>query len=147
MDKSVVQKLIILISLTLLPFSAYSDDDYPIGPGADKLIGTWKLETSTTIYGSLTDPDSSNATTFGSNFSFTLTIKDDNTWTIDFVYLGESESSSGTWSITGNKITTKESGKPDETSYYSISGNKLTTTSSEIIDGYTTFEVAEFIRQ
>lgn len=146
MDKSVVQKLIILISLTLLPFSAYSDDDYPIGPGADKLIGTWKLETSTTIYGSLTDPDSSNATTFGSNFSFTLTINDD-TWTIDLIARGETESSSGTWSVSGNKITIKEQGEPDETSDYSISSNKLTITSSETIDGYTTFEVAEFTRQ
>ena len=146
MDKSVVQKLIILISLTLLPFSVYSDDDYPIGPGADKLIGTWKLETSSTFYGSLTDPDSSNATTFGSDFSFTLTIKD-NYWTTDFVSLGETKSNSGTWSVSGNTITIKEQGEPDETSGYSISGNKLTITSSETIDGYTIFEVAEFTRQ
>ena len=147
MNKPTVLKLILMLSLTLLMFSAFSDDDDPTGPGGKQLIGNWKLDISTTFYGSLTDPDSSNVTDLGSDFSFTLTIKDDNTWTIDFVYLGKAESSSGTWSVTGNKITTKEPGKPDETSYYSISGNKLTTTSSEIIDGYTTFEVAEFIRQ
>lgn len=146
MNKSVVQKLIILLSLTFLPFSAYSADDDPTGSGDNKLIGIWKLYKSTTFYGSLTDPDSSNATTLGSDFSFTLTIKD-NTWTIDFISLGETESSSGTWSVSGNTITIKEPGEPDETSDYSISGNKLTVTSSETIDGYITFEVSEFIRQ
>ena len=146
MDKSVVLKLVLMLSLTLLPFSAFSDDHYPTGPGANKLIGTWKLDTTTTFYGSLTNPDSSNATTLGSDFSFTLTIKD-NTWTIDFISLGETESSSGTWSVSGNKITVKEQGEPDETSDYSISGNRLTITSSETIDGYTTFEISEFTRQ
>jgi len=147
MDKSVVQKLIILLSLTFLPFSAYSSDDNPTGPGANKLIGIWKLYRTTTFYASLTDPDSSNVTTLGSDFSFTLTIKDENTWTIDFVSLGETESSSGTWSVSGNTITIKEEGEPEESSDYSISGNKLTVTSSETIDGYTTIEVSVFIRQ
>ena len=146
MDKSVVLKLVLMLSLTLLPFSEYSNDVDPTGPGANKLIGTWKLETTTTFYGSFTDPDSSNATTLGSDFNFTLTIKD-NTWTIDFISLGETESSSGTWSVSGNKITVKEQGEPDETSDYSISGNRLTITSSETIDGYTTFEISEFTRQ
>ncbi len=146
MDKSVVQKLIILLFLAFLPFSAYSDDDHLAAPGANKLTGIWKLYKSTTFYGSLTDPDSSNATTLGSDFSFTLSIKD-NTWTTDFVSLGKTESSSGTWSVSGNTITIKEQGEPDETSDYSISGNKLIITSSETIDGYTTFEVAEFTRQ
>ena len=147
MDKSVVQKLIILLFLAFLPFSAYSNDDHPAAPEANKLIGIWKLYETTTFYGSLTDPDSSNATTLSSDFNFTLTIKDDNTWTIDFVSFGETESSSGTWSSSGNTITIKEEGEPEESSDYSISGNKLTVTSSETIDGITTIEVSVFIRQ
>ena len=147
MNKSTVVRLILMLSLTLSLFSVFSDDDDPTGQGVNRLIGIWKLDISTAFYGSLTDPDSSDVTTFGSDFSFTLTVKDDNTWTIDFVSLGETESSSGTWSVSKNKITIKEPGKPDETSDYSISGNKLTTTSSETIDGYTTFEVSEFTRQ
>ncbi len=147
MDKSVVQKFIILLSLIFLPFSAYSNDDDSTGSGDNQLIGVWKLYKSTTFYGSLTNPDSTNVTTFGSDFSFTLTIKDDNTWAIDFVSSGETASSSGTWSVSGNTITVKEQGEPDETSDYSISGNKLSITDSETIDGYTTFEVGEFTRQ
>lgn len=146
MDKSVILKLILMLSLTLLLFSAFSDNNDPTSPGANKLIGIWKLNTTSTFYGSLTDPDSSNVTTLGSDFSFTLTIKD-KYWTIEFISLGETESSSGTWSVSGNTITIKEKGEPDETSDYSISGNRLTITSSETIDGYTTFEVAEFTRQ
>lgn len=147
MNIPTVLKLILMLSLTLLLFSAFSEDDAPTGPGANKLVGIWKLDKSTTFYGSLTDPDSSNVDDLGSDFSFTLTIKDDNTWTIDFIYLGDAKSSSGTWSVSGNKITIKVPGEPDETSEYSISGNKLTTTSGETIEGYTIFDVSEFTRQ
>ncbi len=146
MNKSTVLKLILMLSLSLLLFSACGDDD-PTGPEADSIVGVWKAETNTTSYGSLTNPDSTEVTTFGSDISFTLTISADNTWTAVFVGFGLTDSSSGTWSLSGNTLTIKEPGEPDSSSDFSISGNTLTLTSSETTDGYTIYEVAVFIRQ
>ena len=146
MNKPTLLELILILSLTFLLFSACSDDD-PTGPGADSIVGVWKGVKNTVFYGSLTNPDSSNVEILTDDISFTLTIKDDNTYTVEFVFLGVTESISGTWSVSGNTITITEPGEPTVTSDYSISGNTLTITSSETIDGYTIFEVTTFTRQ
>jgi len=146
MQKSSVLQLIILLFLTLFVFSACGDDD-PTGPGADSIEGVWKAVTNTTSYGSLTSPDSTDVTTFGTVIQFTLTINDDNTWSAVFVVAGETESDSGTWSVSGNTITIKAPDEPDTSSDFVVSGNTLTLTSSETIDDYTTWDVTVYTRQ
>lgn len=148
MNKSTVLKLILMLFLTVAVFSGCSDDDNPASAGSDSLIGVWKATTSTISYGSESSPDSVDSFPFtAGTIEFTLTLKDDNTWTAVFVFLGESESSSGTWSVSGTTITVNEPGEETDTFEYSISGNNLTLKSSETIDGYTTYEVAVYARQ
>ena len=146
MSNSTVLKFILMLSLSLLIFSACGDDD-PTGPGVDSIVGVWKAVTSTTSYGSLTSPDSTEVTTFGTDIQFTLTINDDNTWSVVFVVFGITESDSGTWSVSGNTLTIKDPDEPDSTSDFSISGDTLTITSSETTDDYTIYDVTVFTRQ
>jgi len=148
MRNSTVLIFILMLSLSLLMFSACGDDD-PTGPGVDSIVGVWKAETFTTSYGSLTSPDSTEVIPFGTDtdFQFTLTINDDNTWSSVFVVLGITESDSGTWSVSGNTITIKAPDEPDDTDEFSVSGDTLTLTSSETTDGYTTYNVTVLTRQ
>jgi len=146
MNKSTVLKLILMLSLSLLLFSTCGDDD-PTGPATNELVGTWKFDKVTTYYGSISTPDSTEVFASSSDFQITLTIKADNTWSIAAVFFGVTDNSSGTWSVSGNKLTIKETGEPDETSEYSVSGNKLTITESVTIDSYTIFNVVEYTKQ
>ena len=148
MNKSTVLKLILMLSLIVFVFSGCSDDDNPASAGSESLIGVWKATTSTTSYGSESSPDSTESFTFIEGLvEFTLTLKDDNTWTAVFIVFGLTDNSSGTWSVSGNTITVKETGEADDTFEYSISGNNLTLKSSETIDSYTTFEVVVYAKQ
>ena len=79
MKKPTILKLILMLSLSLLMFAACGDDD-PTGPEVDSIVGVWKAVTNTTLYGSLTSPDSTEVFTWTTNIHFTFTIKDDNTW-------------------------------------------------------------------
>ena len=146
MNKSTVLKFILMPSLALLLFSARGDDD-PTGPGVDSIVGVWKAVTNTVSYGSLTSPDSTHVTTFGTDMQFTITINDDNTWSSLVVLLGETQNDSGTWSVSGNTVTIQTPDEPDSTSDYSTSGNTLTLTDSETPDGYTVYSVTVFTRQ
>ena len=148
MSNSTVLKLILMLSLSLLMFSACGDDD-PTGPGVDSIVGVWKPLTSTIYYGSLTSPDSTDVSASGidNDIQFTLTINDDNTWSSVFVFLGITESDSGTWSVSGNTITIKAPDEPDSTDDFVVSGNTLTLTDSETIDGYTVYFQTVLTRQ
>ena len=146
MSNSTVLKFILMLSLSLLMFSACGDDD-PTGPGVDSIVGVWKAVTNTTSYGSLTSPDSTEVITFGTDMQFTMTINDDNTWSSVVVVSGETQSDSGTWSFSGNTVTFKNPDEPESTFDFSTSGNTLTATSSETTDGYTVYDVTVFTRQ
>jgi len=148
MNKSTVLKLILTLSLSVAVFSGCSDDDNPASAGSDSLIGVWKATTSTISYGSESNPDSTDSFSFTAGLvEFTLTLKDDNTWTAVFTIFGLADNSSGTWAVSGNTLTVKETGESDDTFEYSISGNNLTLKSSETIDGYTTFEAVVYAKQ
>ena len=147
MSNSIVLKFILMLSLSLLMFSACGDDD-PTGPGTNELVGIWNAETNTIFYGSISSPDSTEVETFGGDVQVILTFMNENTFTLNVVVFGETiVSDSGTWSVSGNKITFKAPGEPDDTDDFSISGNKLTLTDSETIDGYTTFDVTVWTKQ
>ena len=145
MSNSTVLKLILMLSLSLLMFSACGDDD-PTGPGVDSIVGVWKPLTSTIYYGSLTSPDSTDVSASGidNDIQFTLTINDDNTWSTVFEGFGITESDSGTYSISGNTITISNS---DSTIDFVVLGNTLTFTSSKTTDGYTVYNVTVYTRQ
>ena len=134
-----------ILIISVLLFSC-GDDDLT-GPGTNELVGIWEAETNTIYSGSISNPDSKVEFTFDKHVHATLTFKDDNTFTLDIFFFGQTENSSGTWSVSGNKITFKEPGEPEGTDEFSISGNKLTLTESETVDGYTTFDVTVFTRQ
>ena len=130
-----------IIALSLI--TACGDDDID----REELVGTWKAISNIIYYGSISNPDSTEVVkTFGSDVQTIITFRDDNTFTKDIVSFGETQSISGPWSVSGNKLTFGNTGNPKDTIEYSISDNKLTLSTSETIGSYTTFEEIVFIK-
>ncbi|MCH8304750.1 MAG: lipocalin family protein [Candidatus Marinimicrobia bacterium] len=136
----------LMLSLTLSLFSACGDDT-PTAPETHELVGTWKADKFTVYRGSISNPDFTFVYTFVNDLQFTLTISADNRWSAESLSLVETKNDSGGWWADGDTLTLYGAGDGDDVYEYSISGNKLTLTSSETVDGYTTFTVIEYTKQ
>jgi len=100
------------------------------------LVGVWETTEVT-----FTEGNDSSIEIMDENISITFIFGEDETLTFTSIIEGETETDSGTWSATGNKLTVVMDGKTTVCDY-SISGNILTLTFEETEDGVTT--ISEF---
>lgn len=106
--------LLIMIMAVMMSVSCSDDDDDDVNP----LVGTWAISES------IEGVEISLSATFKSDFTGTMASS------IAFDGNTETESSSFTWSTSGNKLTMEIDGET-ETATFLILGNKLTITDEE----------------
>ena len=100
------------------------DNDKATSPGPEgELVGTWKLVSVT----------EEGETMFAADVGLEtiITYRADGTWSSTMKMEEETESGEGTYTISGNKLTTTEEGEEPETVTFSISGKTLTVTDED----------------
>ncbi|UCH10540.1 MAG: hypothetical protein JSU61_01195 [Fidelibacterota bacterium] len=69
------------------------------------IVGTWEAQTETQYWGSISNPDSTDVTTYGSLATMTWTIESDHDFSSLIYVLGISFTMEGTWTTSGNQLT------------------------------------------
>ena len=138
-------KFIFMISLLSAVFLVCSDDN-ATDPEIERLTGTWNAITHSTLYGSISSPDSSSEETFDIDSQFTLILNADGSYSTQTVFLGNINGEEGTWSVSGDQLTINTPQGADTGKFF-ISGNSLTLEFGETLDNYTTFEVFVYTKQ
>ena len=134
--------MIVCVSLITISFLSCDKDSSPTGPSGTGLVGTWQLTQMTYI-----TPDTS--FTFNASqleqmgFSLKAILKSDSTYEVTEIDMEETDVETGTWSVSGNIITTVSSDNETEVVEFVLSGNKLTVTMMEEGYGF----IQEFTRQ
>lgn len=130
--------IIFIIVLLLSVFVTNCTDDGKEGT----LIGTWVLTSMKVATLGITitvDPAEI-------GLSMTLTVRDDNSYTMVMTENGETTTSNGEWATSGNKLFITEEGETEEFEY-SLSGDKLEITYEEVEEGQTVTTTQVFTRQ
>lgn len=129
--------LCILVAVVFLPGckkdSTSSDEDH-------ELVGTWRC-TSISAEGQTLTPSQIGLT-------WTVTFRNDDTFSMTFIIGGETESGSGTWSVSGSRVTIDDGEDPFSFNY-SMSENKFTFLypDFELDDGVYADTTFEFTKQ
>lgn len=134
-------KFSFIIFMTVLLLGIFitncTDDDKE-----ETLIGTWVLTSMKISSMGITitvDPAEI-------GLSMTLTVSDDNSYTMVMTESGETTTSNGEWATSGNKLFITEEGETEEF-VYSLKGDKLEITYEEVEEGQTVTTTQVFTRQ
>ena len=140
--------IVVLISLAFIMsfFTNCDKDKSPVKPDEGSIVGDWKL-TKITI-------ETANETTILTEdllnligAYWTLKIKSDNTFESNYNLESGPEIETGTWSISGNKLTITFASGGSETFEFSLDGNTLILKWTDTEDGVEEKITAEFTRQ
>lgn len=102
-------KISLVLAALLIPSVAFAS--------ASQLVGTWSVVT-------VTSKGKTQAVPAGT--SITMTFKADGTWIGTVTAKGKTETESGTYTFTGNTLTTTDAKKKVETSTVTITGTMAT---------------------
>ena len=111
-------------------------------PDEETLIGTWVLTKMRIDFG----PYELEVDPAEIGLAITLTIREDNSFTIVTTEEGETTTSHGTWATSGNRLFVTEEGETEELEY-SLNGDKLEISFEETEEGITVTQIQEFTRQ
>ena len=120
------QLLTILLSFSLLTIGC--EDDKAAEEDVNPLVGVWEMTSASFLIQS--NPSETITITADNNNSETMILGEDGTYSYSGKINGESESGSGSWSSTANKLTIIEDGETIIVDF-SISGSTLTTSLTE----------------
>ena len=110
----------------------------------DEIIGSWSLQ-SETVSETYNGQTHTETETLEEGESVIMTFNEDNTLTEVVVYDGNEFTSTGTYSINGDKLTVHMEGDDESTtSTLDIDGNTMTITYSESFGGGTVKVVSKF---
>ena len=122
-----MKKLLPLFSLLLI-FSFGCEDDKATEEEVNPLIGVWEMTSASILIQS--NPSQTITLTADADNNETMILGEDGTYSYSGKINGESESGSGSWSSTANKLTIIEDGETIIVDF-SISGSTLTTSLTE----------------
>ena len=122
-----MKKLLPLFSLLLI-FSFGCEDDKATEEEVNPLVGVWEMTSASILIQS--NPSQTITLTADADNNETMILGEDGTYSYSGKINGESESGSGSWSSTANKLTIIEDGETIIVDF-SISGSTLTTTVTE----------------
>jgi len=122
-----MKKLLPLFSLLLI-FSFGCEDDKATEEEVNPLVGVWEMTSASILIQS--NPSQTITLTADADNNETMILGEDGTYSYSGKINGESESGSGSWSSTANKLTIIEDGETIIVDF-SISGSTLTTSLTE----------------
>ena len=117
------QLLTILLSFSLLTIGC--EDDKAAEEDVNPLVGVWEMTSASFLIQS--NPSETITITADNNNSETMILGEDGTYSSSGKQDGDSDSGSGSWSSTANKLTIMEDGEDTIILDFSISGSTLTT--------------------
>ena len=117
------QLLTILLSFSLLTIGC--EDDKAAAEDVNPLVGVWEMTSASFLIQS--NPSETITITADNNNSETMILGEDGTYSSSGKQDGDSDSGSGSWSSTANKLTIMEDGEDTIILDFSISGSTLTT--------------------
>ena len=123
-----MKKLLPLFSLLLI-FSFGCEDDKATEEEVNPLVGVWEMTSASILIQS--NPSQTITLTADADNNETMILGEDGTYSYSGKINGESESGSGSWSSTANKLTIMEDGEETVIVDFSISGSTLTVTITE----------------
>ena len=123
-----MKQLLQYFLLLTLVFTIGCEDDKAAVEDVNPLVGVWEMTSASILFQS--NPSHTITITADANNSETLILGEDGTYSYSGKMDGESESGSGSWSSTSNKLTIIEDGETNIWDF-SISGSTLTITITE----------------
>ena len=120
------QLLTILLSFSLLTIGC--EDDKAAEEAVNPLVGVWEMTSASILVQS--NPSTTITITADANNNETMILGEDGTYSYSGKWDGESDSGSGSWSSTANKLTIID-GEDTVIVDFSISGSTLTTSLTE----------------
>ena len=126
-----MKKTALLLSVGVLLF--WSCEKESTKPEVHELVGTWDAQTETHYWGSISNPDSTEVTTYSAAIATqTWTFEADDNYKVSITIFGvDFLTLEGTWSTSGDQLTTTVtfSGIEIQQVYtYDVDGDELTVT-------------------
>ena len=121
-------KRLLLIVLPLL-LMVGCEDEKATEEEVNPLVGVWDMTSASILVQS--NPSTTITITKDANNFETMILGEDGTYSYSGKWDGESDSGSGSWSSTANKLTIMEDGEETVIVDFSISGSTLTATLTE----------------
>ena len=120
-----MKKLLYPLVLFSILFTIGCEDDKAAEEDVNPLVGVWEMTSASFLIQS--NPSETITITADNNNSETMILGEDGTYSSSGKQDGDSDSGSGSWSSTANKLTIMEDGEDTIILDFSISGSTLTT--------------------
>ena len=124
-----MKKLLYPLFALLILFTVGCGDDDATTDDTNPLVGVWEMTSASFLIQS--NPSETINITADNDNSETMILGEDGTYSYSGKWDGESDSGSGRWSSTANKLTIMEDGEETVIVDFSISGSTLTATITE----------------
>lgn len=126
-----MKNIVVMMLMALLLI--WSCEKESTKPEEHELVGTWNAQTETHYWGSISNPDSTDVTTYQSGLAtWTWKFESDDKFNYNMTLLGQDFlSGDGTWSTSGDQLTlnfTVFGIETQEIYTYEIEGDELTVT-------------------
>ena len=120
-----MKKLLYPLVIFSILFTIGCEDDKAAEEDVNPLVGVWEMTSASFLIQS--NPSETITITADNNNSETMILGEDGTYSSSGKQDGDSDSGSGSWSSTANKLTIMEDGEDTIILDFSISGSTLTT--------------------
>ena len=120
-----MKKLLYPLFIFSILFTIGCEDDKAAEEDVNPLVGVWEMTSASFLIQS--NPSETITITADNNNSETMILGEDGTYSSSGKQDGDSDSGSGSWSSTANKLTIMEDGEDTIILDFSISGSTLTT--------------------
>jgi len=120
-----MKKLLYPLVIFSILFTIGCEDDKAAEEDVNPLVGVWEMTSASFLIQS--NPSETITITADNNNSETMILGEDGTYSSSGKQDGDSDSGSGSWSSTANKLTIMEDGEDTIIFDFSISGSTLTT--------------------
>ena len=120
-----MKKLLYPLVIFSILFTIGCEDDKAAEEDVNPLVGVWEMTSASFLIQS--NPSETITITADANNIHTMILGEDGTYSSSGKQDGDSDSGSGSWSSTANKLTIMEDGEDTIILDFSISGSTLTT--------------------